>query len=362
MARAVSASQLEMALRHHERGEFEHAERFYAQALVSEPDNVQAMHSAGVLALQAARYELAGKRLQRAIELGVNLAGTHYMLGRAQKGAGKLDDAIASYQQAVALDPSLADVYISLAIALRQRSRLDEAEQACRRSLTLKPDSFEARLNLGNVLQAQSKLDAALLEYEQAERLRPDADELHYNFGKVLRALKRNEEAAERFQRAVLQNDKHLDAYYNLGNTLNDIKHHVEAVDCYQFLLNLLDNGVGRSTEATPREDLLRDAKAGMAAALIWCYRYEEALQLLREALQRSPESVPLLEHLLVVLPYRFMRNKEVQQAYEQYQKVIPLRGITSLLSRNCRAQPPAKLRIAYLSGDFRDHSVAFFL
>lgn len=357
----LGRSQLELALQHHERGQLDSAEQFYRQALAAEPSNAEAMQCAGVLALQRQQFDVAVERLQRATDLGSKMGGTYFLLGRAQKALGQLDAAIESYERAVGLDPALADAYVSLGIALKQKNRLDEAAGAHLRALVLQPTSFEAQLNLANVRQVQGKHEQALQHYERAQALRADSADLQHNIGKALLSLGRIDEAIAHFQTAIRLDAEFLDSYLSLAKALSVQKRHGPAADCYATLKQQLDARTGRISAVELRDAMQAECETGLLGALVWAARYEEALALLLPALEREPDSVYLLEHLLVIAPYRLQSRAEVLEWYRRYQRVIPLRDTLQLTSTE-RVDYPSKLRFGYLSGDFRDHSVAFFL
>lgn len=358
---SVPVYPFESALQCHERGDYAGAEAYYQQALATEPQNVEVVHSAGVLALQVSNFPLASSRLRLALELGATLPGTYLMLGRALKGQGDVDAAIACYRRALESDRDMIDAHISLGVALKDQGRLEEAVASYRSALSIDPNSFEARLNLGNVLQLQARMGDALAEYEKAQALRPDSPQLHYNLGRVLRALKRDDEAAERFQQAVLLDQGYLDAYFNLGNALTTLGHYAAGIECFRRLLGLLETEAGYPVALAAREALKRNTLTALAAPLVWSARFDEAEPLLQEALTREPDSVILNEYRLVMLPYRCERQDDLLDIYAHYQRITPMRHERPLVTAP-RTDAPQKLRIGYLSGDLRDHSMAFFL
>jgi protein O-GlcNAc transferase len=361
MASTLAASQFEIAMRHHERAEFDQAERLYRAALVTEPGNAELGHCAGVLALQMGNAALAAQRLQHCVDLGTTFGGTHLLLGRALNELGNAAAAIDSYRRAVDLDPGLVDAFVSLGIALRQSGRLDEAEVAYRRAVGLRPESFEAQLNLGNLLLQCGKFDAALTQYAHAEALQPNSADVHYHIGKALRELSRIDESIDRFQRAITADPAMLEAIYNLGNALSSAGRYADAAQVYEPLIAMLDSTVGRPGPGPAREKLRRDAAASLAAAWIWCFRYDEAWQLIRDSLRQEPDALPLLEHALVVLPYRTDSAAELLSYYRTYQAALRTKEHRPW-PRESRAAGAGRLRVGFVSGDFRDHSVSFFL
>ena len=361
MAQTLSFAQLEMAVRAHGRNEFEQAEQLYRQALAADAANVDAWHCGGVLALQLGLPELAVQRLQRAVELGANLGGTHFLLGRAYKAMGMLDFAIASYQRAVAVDPQLSDAYVSLGLALKDQERWEAAVSAYRQAIAINPASVEAHINLANLLQVLQQWGEALLHYDTAVVLAPQVAELHYNRGIVFRALNQHQEALESFQRACMLDSQHTQAFYNFGTTLLHLEHAEQAADCFRYVRSMLEQGVERPVAGAARDQLHLDTLTNLTAALVRAHDYEQALPLLRETLPRAVDSPVLNELLLLVLPYRYTKRDAIDAAYRHYREVMAPFDVPSLAIAP-RVAASNKLRIGYVSADFRDHSVTFFL
>ena len=66
------AEALALGTRHHQAGQLAEAERIYRQVLAAEPDNPQALHLLGLLAMQARQFDVAIGLIGRAIaETGV---------------------------------------------------------------------------------------------------------------------------------------------------------------------------------------------------------------------------------------------------------------------------------------------------
>jgi predicted O-linked N-acetylglucosamine transferase (SPINDLY family) len=366
MGNPVVDAHIELALRHHEQGDAAAAELQYRRALAHDPDHVEALHGAAVVALQAGDAATAVARLAHCIECGVDAAGTHFLLGRARMATGDVDGAVAAYRAALDRAGDFADAHVSLGIALRRLGDLPGARRHFGRAVELAPASFEGWVGAGNVELQLGDAATALEHYRMAERLRPDAAELHYNVGRALRAVGRDDEAddtlraaIERLQRAVALDPHLLEAWLNLGNALRAARLHAHAADAYTRLLEGLRSGKGRPTTVAARERLQRDARAGLAAARLGEFSYDEAWELLEPAIESGDASLAELEQALVVLPYRAVSQRAVVEFYCQYARVAPRAASPPRLPR-APGQPP--LRVGLVSGDLRDHSVAFFL
>jgi protein O-GlcNAc transferase len=175
------ASEMQVAVEHHQAGRLAEAEKIYHQVLAKQPDHAGALHLLGVLAVQMGEFDGAVELIRRAIRLVPDSAEMHFNLGNAFQNMGRFDEAIASFRRAIRLKPDLAPAYNNLANALRMIEQLDEAIAIFHQALRLKPDLVEAHNNLGSALKHVGRLDEAIAAYREAIRLKPDCTDAHGN-------------------------------------------------------------------------------------------------------------------------------------------------------------------------------------
>ena len=231
-------SPLESALRHHQAGEFEEAEKLYRRVLKSEPKHPDALHLLGVVSHQVGRHDKAVKYIQRAIE-SRPMATFHSNLGLAYHALGKFDQAIDSYRRACKLSPNMAEVQNNLSNALREKNRLEEAEACYRQAVELKPDYAEAHNNLGNALKNQDRLDEAVNSYQRALKIKPDYPHALGNLANAHKAGGRVDEAIACYRRSLQLDPKQAETHNDLGAALYGKKAIDEAIACYRRALAL---------------------------------------------------------------------------------------------------------------------------
>jgi predicted O-linked N-acetylglucosamine transferase (SPINDLY family) len=358
---SLLALQYGNALEHHRQGEHEQADRLLQQILEREPGHAEALQLSGFLAMQARRFDAAIERLALAVRCGLDDAGTHLLLGRAYKAAGKLDAAITSYRRALSQDDRLVDAHVSLGIALRARGEIEDAARSYERALALNPASFEAHLNLANLSDATGDYALAATHYERAAQLRPLAGEAHYQHGKVLWRLGRKSEAAEQIELALRRDPDLLEAYLSLGEMLNAMAQYEGALSYHGSLIERLDSGAGKPSDAAERASLRRDARLGFIDALIGSSRHDEALTLLEAEIREQGDTLMLLDRLYWVAPYRYAAQADIVRLCRRFHRVNP-KPAEQPRSPALRSTEPERLRIGYLSADFREHSVAYFI
>jgi protein O-GlcNAc transferase len=236
------------ALRHHQTGRLEEAERLYRQVLQTDPQHADALHFLGVIAHQRGRHEAALELLSAAITQNGRVASFHNNLGNVLKALGRLDEAVASYRRALTLKPESAEAHANLGSALYAQGRLEPAAAAYRQSLLLKPGSAETYNNLGNTLQAQGKLDEAVAAYARALELKPQYAEAHGNLGNVSKAQGRLEDAVASYRRALALKPDYAQAHNNLGIVLLEQESLDEAVAAFARALELKPDYVEAQT------------------------------------------------------------------------------------------------------------------
>src|SRR6516162_8342950 len=74
---------LALGLQYHNTGHFAEAEQIYQQVLAVEPNQIDATHLLGVVALQTGNFEIAAGHIRRALDLKPDWAEAHGNLGAA---------------------------------------------------------------------------------------------------------------------------------------------------------------------------------------------------------------------------------------------------------------------------------------
>src|SRR4051812_28420825 len=100
-------SQLELALeeafrtatKHHQASQFAQAEAIYRQILNQKPRHPDALHQLGLIAIHAARFDVATELIQQAIALNPSVPQFHCNLGIALAASGATEEASDEYRR-----------------------------------------------------------------------------------------------------------------------------------------------------------------------------------------------------------------------------------------------------------------------
>ena len=235
---------LEIAVGHHQAGRWREADQMYREVLAKEPGQADALHLLGVLAHQFGQNDAAVELIGKAIGQRANFPVAYYNLGMAYKALGRVAEAMAAWRKAIELHPDYAEAYNSLGVVLVETGRNDEAGEAFRKSLALKPDYAEAHMNVGNMLSTKGQMEEAITAYRNAVRFKPDYAEAYSNLAQTLQEAGRLDEAIPAFQRALALRPDMIDRHINLGNIRKDKGQMAEAVAAYRQALALKPSSV----------------------------------------------------------------------------------------------------------------------
>jgi len=370
----------ELALTHHRAGRLAEAEALYRQILAAQPNHADARRCLGVIAHQAGRHDLAVEWIRQAIALHPNNPAAHSNLAEAYGALGRFDEAAAAYRRAIQLKPDFYEALIHLGNTLGNLGKHEEAMAAFRRAVQLRPDSHEAHYNLGNTLSHRGQLDEAIASYRQALELKPDSLEALNNLGNALREKGHFAEAIAACRRALALQPDCPALYVNLSAALSGLgeldaataacRRALEIQPDFPEALNNLGTALGarglidealavcrRALELRP--DCPR-ANNNLGAALGAQGLLDEAVAAYRRALQAKPDFTAAQSNLIFTL--HFHPGSDVRAISEEHDRwnrhfSAPLQEFLQRQA-NDRAAAGRKLRVGYVSPDFRNHAV----
>jgi tetratricopeptide (TPR) repeat protein len=215
----------------HQRGRLAEAENIYGEILKQEPNNFNALHLLGIIAVQTNRAARGVELINKAIKINAWDAAAYSNLGMGLHALRRFEEALASYDQALALEPNDPEVYNNRGAVLRDLDRRDEARTNYETAIALKPNYAEPYSNRGNLLRVQGQYEDALVDYDKAIELKPDYAEAHIARGMVLRDLRRHDEALNSCDKAIALRPNYAEAYNARGMVLRDLNRHDEALN-----------------------------------------------------------------------------------------------------------------------------------
>lgn len=408
---------IDQCLALHRSGRARDAEACYRAVLNDNPHHGDAWHLLGLLYYQQGQQSLAADCVARAIKQNRSIAAFHNTLGEIRRAEGRLEEAKSCYRTALRFKPDYPEAHANLGLVCEALNDLAGAENHFRRAIALVPKFAPPYYNLARVLRERGNDAEALTSIENCLRLAPDAAMVHNEAGLILEKLGKRSEAIDCFRQALTLAPELGEASFNLGAALaaaGQFEASVESLrtalrlepdyaETYRRLaLSLRELGkfepallsmdeylkrkpddyaawalkAGICVDAGRAAEGLRCAERALPGLqgdydLITTYVYLRcqtgdtagAVAFLAKMSDAHPENAVLASSLLFNQAYRPGRSpEEIFAAHQAWGKRFTARLMPNIRSHTNKTQPDRKLRIGYVSPDFKRHPVGFLL
>lgn len=255
---------------------------------------------------------------------------------------------IAQLSAAIARQPQDPELHYDLGGLLLASGQAAEALSSYQAAIRLAPGHPQVLLQLGNALSALGRYSEATHAFQQALRADPALMAAHYNLGNALRELGQPEAAATAYRAALKLNPRDADSHNNLGNVLRELGQLDRAIACYQEALRLKPDLHHARMHLLHQRQHVGD----------WGGLDAEIAQIRR--IVREEPGAQISPFAFLALPGT--TAAEQRQCAEQW--VSNRYGPLLAQAKPAVARPPRpqqdRLRIGYLSADFRQHPLAW--
>lgn len=301
--------------------------------------------------------------------------------GNAFYGQGRHADAAQSYLQALSYKPDYAEAFNNLATVYSEQNKKQEAITYYLQAIFNKPDYVDANFNLANVYYTQGRTAEAVELYEKVLKLQPDHLHANTNIGVAYLNLNKPEVAAAFFEKSLklAPNDTQIDN--QLGVALQAQGKLEEATGVFQksiktnpdntLALNNLAMALKTQGKVSEAMAYLEQAisvnandpetlknLAGLYAAQ---GKPDEAIPYFRQSLALQPDNELTHCNLLFAMALDADIDVASYQAECQYwAEQHAARFTRCIKSHSNLAEGNRKLRIGYISADFRKHAAVY--
>lgn len=356
----------------------------FEAALTADPHMAEAFVGRGALLDSLGRTEAAIADHRRAIELRPDFAMAHLLLGHCLVQVGRAQDGTECYDRVLALAPGSPEALHAKGNALRDIGKEDEAAAAYEAALQADSRHQASLGSLGDLLVQLGRHEAALAILDRLLRLRPDHVNALVLRGQVRLHSNKLVEATQDFKRALDLNPELGAAYVGVGGIQIKAREFEAAAASMR-----------RAIELGSDQDIA--AHLGLSQALRAMGFPDEAARSVDRARELSPQS-PLVWYCLADLQ---LSQRQLKAAAASFQHACELKpdfadAHSSLLftlnflpevsdvqrlleaqrwNDKCTSQLQAsafvhvkpkdhkrRLRLGYVSSDFRNHAVANFM
>lgn len=265
---------------------------------------------------------------------------------------GYLDDAIGAYQQALALLPNNPIILNNAGNAFQKAGKLTQALTTLKQAIANNPNNAHAYNNLGNVYTAQKDFTLAKQAFENALRINPTLSTSWYNLAGLQKTQHLYQEAITSLNQALEITPSFVEAHRMLSFLYKTQKKLTKSIEHLEYCLSL-------STD---------DLESASNLYQLYCQAFDfdnaekMGKHILRQIRSSSSKPSTTLAIPFSLLSYTMDKAIHLSVAQKFSQK------ITNSISSDVKKFSPthqqthSRLRIGYLSSDFRNHPLTHLI
>jgi protein O-GlcNAc transferase len=263
------------------------------------------------LMIQQGQLSMVEPRLVDFLRDHPDSSRAHYQLGYVWLRQRRISDSIREFSRSLQLNLNFADAHRLLGLDLSLIGRYEAAQLELQQSVRLEPNSAEAHYELGKICAAQDLWPQAAQEFKEAIRLNASYAEAYNALGFALDALNDDEAALSSYQKAIHLSEQRgrnfVAPYINLSAYYNRIGNADLALQYAQTAIKL-----------DAKSDL---AYFQMAKAFRFREEWSEAAEALRTAIAINSNS-PQYFYILSTVETKLGHQKESQEAIRAFRKL----------------------------------------
>ena len=267
-----------------------------------------------------------------------------YIQGCKLAAENQMDQAMAAFERAITIAPHFAEALVNRGAILLAGKKYEEALKSFDAALAINPAMMEAWNNRGNALAEMGRHGEAVASYDKVLAASPAVFETLLNRSNALLALRRVQDALAGFDGALRARPDSAAALKGRANALFELKRFDEAIAGYEGVL--------------ARDPDYAYAVGDLAFSKLQCCDWRSWSE------DRERIAAALRNGKRVVNPFELLALSSDSEAQKQGAGIWVADKYPALPEPAWPRRKPGtkKLRVAYLSGDFRDHAVAHAL
>ena len=380
------------AVKSHQSGDLQNAEILYRAILHAQPNQAEANHNLGVLAISLDQKSVALPLLKKALELKPSEGQfwISYVDALIKEGHYESALSVISQGKSKGLAGNKVDELFEAILAKLKKPDSPTQEGKSSKKIKASTDKHNSRKHpskseinflmncflkgeveiaeeyatsftkkyqnhllgwkvLGWSLKVSGKLEQSLKAHQRAAQIAPNDAEVHCNLGTVFSEAGQLKAAEKCFRKAILIDKYMVVAYFNLGNTLRNLSRLNAAEKIYKIAIDLKKDFSG--------------AHANLGSTLHNLGRTEEAVLCYLKALELKPDEA--IFHSNLIFCKSHLESISAQELFEQHCEFAnrfeaPL--IESWPQHTNVRDSNRVIRIGFVSADLRKHAVANFI
>ena len=222
--------------------------------------------------------------------------------------------------------------------------RVDAALAAVRLHLKIRPKDIDAMVLLGELLSTAGQFDLAVQQFSRLLAMQPDSGAHRYNLANALIDARRVKEGIVELERLQKAEPNNIATYLALAVAYVEV--------------DATDKAIEAGRRAMQLDPTLAAAAGNLSYAYTRAGMTEESFRAAKVGVDANPNEPKLRSMMLLAMNYTDATPEAIGEAHREYGRVVG----PAVRPAKTHPDPERPIRVGLLSGDMRDHSVAFFV
>lgn len=272
-------------------------------------------------------------------------------LGNQSCKSGDFTQAEYYYKLALEIDSEYLDAHMNLGWLFKNQGNFSVSQNHLLKVLSINPDSYEAYYMLGGLYESHGDFDKSLQMYEEVRRTNSQFHFVYNDLARVYLLLQKPLLAQKILETGLTNYSQKTDFHFQLGDFFLKIKKYKNAFEHYQIVLQ--DKDCSISPYAIYVNMAITLKNWGKIKDSIDFYQKALAVSGINDEQRLKVLTSLIFMHYYVeddILPF-------IKNLSEQYGQILQ----KDVKLYNDYHKKGSKIRIGFVSGDFRSHPVAMF-
>ena len=325
----------------------------YKKAVKIKPNYYEAYNNLGVLYKKIKDYPSALKSIYKALDITVNspqvfnsLASLYFELKDYQKS-------LRYFEKVLSIDPYNIEAYNNLSVIFEKKESYKNAERLLKKAIKISPDYYLTYYNLGNLFAKMNKYNLAKKAFERSIELNPSFINAFDNLAYLYNLFNKFSKAAKISKKSIKIDPNNPISFNNLGYALKGQKKYNKSKSFLEIAIKLNPD--------------YAEAHCNLGRIFIILGNYEYAIDHLKKSINCEIKKNQNISRFFIIFLFNlnYSPNSSAEEVFSYYQQFDHKFGLP--LQKEWQPfplikEPKSKLKIGYVSPDFKKHSVQHHL
>jgi protein O-GlcNAc transferase len=333
---------------------FNDAKYIIDQLILEQPNNTDFLNILGIIFLETEKYLEAEKIFKSILDFKPNSFEAYYNLGFLNQKLLNFNKALHYYLQANIINKNNYSLLNKIALIYLKIEDVNLSIKFYNQSLKVNNLNVEAYNNLGRIyLDYFGDINLAINNFSSAIKIAPQVDYLHRNLGRAYKIAGIFDKAKISLNTSIVLNPKYSEAYWDLGDVHAQLHEYRDAKENLFHALEL-DQKFNQNNN---NYKILR----AIGSYYMRVRDYNNAVVFFEKSLDVKKDYSDSYSNLLFIYNYleQYSKDKYIKTLnnFSSNIKKINLDSSFKIITNSHE-----KLNIGFVSGDFTDHPVGYFL